>query len=177
MVEGMSGPAARARELVQGDVGPEPGRVVQREGVANGEPEGGGSDVPCVTRYMAPSVGVLVRGDGGDPEGVVGAVRGVEESVLVLMLHLDHSHGSFGSDKLEGWHCDWNLVPVIVLGFCHVKQGQHRCCHDEERRIDKVPPGAYSSACTKCQRDYGIITEVTILVQKTIGLECFWLGI
>ena len=28
MVEGMGGPAAGARELVQGDVGPEPGRVV-----------------------------------------------------------------------------------------------------------------------------------------------------
>ena len=46
MVEGVGGPAARTRELVQGDVGPEAGRVVRREGVANREPECGGGGVP-----------------------------------------------------------------------------------------------------------------------------------
>ena len=83
VVEGVSGPAARTRELVQGDVGPEPGRIVRREHVADGEPEGGGGGVPCVAGHSASGVGVLIRGDGGDPEGVVGAVRGMEEGVLV----------------------------------------------------------------------------------------------
>ena len=46
VVEGVGGPTAGARELVQGDVGSEPGHVVRRERMANGKLEGGGGGVP-----------------------------------------------------------------------------------------------------------------------------------
>ena len=83
VVEGVGGPAAGACELVQGDVGLEAGRVVRHERVADGKPEGGGSGVLRVVRHMAARVGVFVGGDGGYPEGVVGAVRGMEEGILI----------------------------------------------------------------------------------------------
>ena len=81
VVEGVGGPAARARELVQGDVGPEPGLVVRRERVAYGEPESGGGGVSRVARHASARIGVLVGGDSRRPKGVVGAVGRVEEGV------------------------------------------------------------------------------------------------
>ena len=88
VVEGVIGPATGARELVKGDVWPETGCIVRREGVANGEPEGSGGGVPGVTGHAATGVGVLVRGHGGRPEGVVGAVGGMSEGVLVSILRV-----------------------------------------------------------------------------------------
>ena len=46
VVEGVGGPATRARELVQEDVGPEAGRVVRGECMADGKAEGGEGGVP-----------------------------------------------------------------------------------------------------------------------------------
>ena len=83
VVKGVGGPTAGARELVQGDVGPEPGRVVRCEGVADGKSEGGGGGVPCVAWHVPSRVGVIVGGDGCRPKGVVGAVGGVEKGVFV----------------------------------------------------------------------------------------------
>ena len=45
VVEGVGGPAARTRKLVQRDVGPETGRVVRSERMADGKLEGGGGGV------------------------------------------------------------------------------------------------------------------------------------
>ena len=83
VVEGVGGPAARACELIEGDVGPEPGRVVGREGVSDRKAEGGGGGVPRVPRDAAARVGVFVGSDGRRPKGVVGAVGGVEKGILV----------------------------------------------------------------------------------------------
>jgi hypothetical protein len=88
-----------------------------------------------------------------------------------------YSHGKISFDRFGVWRYDRNLVPVLVLGPCHLEHGQNRGRQDEEFRVDKVPPGAYSSTCTKRQRECGIITEGTILVEETIGLECLWLRI
>ena len=79
----MGGPAARARELIQGNVGPEPSRIVRRERVAHSKPQGGGGGVPRKTWHTSARVGVLVSGDGRRPKGVVGAVGGVEEGVFI----------------------------------------------------------------------------------------------
>ena len=83
VVEGVGGPATRTRELVHGDVGLEPDRVVRREGVADGEPEGGRSSVPRVLRDAPARVGVFVGGDSRRSKGVVGAIGGVEKGVPV----------------------------------------------------------------------------------------------
>ena len=93
VVEGVGGPAARARELVQGDVGPETGRVVRREGVADRKPECGGGGVPWETGHASARVWVLVGGDGGGPKGVIGAVGGVEKGDLGSILGLTFENG------------------------------------------------------------------------------------
>ena len=83
VVEGMSGPAAGTRELVQGDVRPETGRVVQCEGMPHGKAEGGGGGVPWVLRHTTARVGVFVGSDSCRPKGVVGAVGWMKEGVFV----------------------------------------------------------------------------------------------
>ena len=83
VVERVGGPAARTRELVQGDVGSEPGHVVRREHVAHSEPQGGGGGVPRKARHTSACVGVFVGSDSCRPKGVVGAVGGVEEGVFI----------------------------------------------------------------------------------------------
>ena len=51
--------------------------------MADGEPQSGGGGVSRVARHTPARVGVLVGGDSRRPEGVIGAVRGVEKGVLV----------------------------------------------------------------------------------------------
>ena len=90
---------------------------------------------------------------------------------------LRYSHDNIGLDRLGGRRCDRNLVPVLVLGPCHIEHGQHRRRHDEECRVDEVAPRAYPPACTKRQRDHRIVAKGSILVKETIGIECLWVGI
>ena len=83
VVKGVGGPATGARKLVQGDVGPEPGHVIRSERVADGKLESGGGGVPWVAWHAPSHVGVLVSGNSHRPEGVVGAIGGVDEGVLI----------------------------------------------------------------------------------------------
>ena len=73
VIKRVGGPAAGACELVQGDVGLESGRVVQREGMAHHKAEDSEGGVPQVAWHMVPRVGVLVGGNGCCPKRVVGA--------------------------------------------------------------------------------------------------------
>ena len=104
-------------------------------------------------------------------------MRSATEVPGYVIGRLRYSHGKTRLDCLEGWRCDGNLVSILVLGLCHLEYRQNGRRHDEERRIDKVPPRTDPPARAKRQRDRWIIAEGTILVQETLGLECLWLGI
>jgi hypothetical protein len=89
-----------------------------------------------------------------------------------------HSHSHISLDRLGGRHQDWNLVPVLVFGPGDVKHGQHGRRHDEERRVDKVPSGAYPPARAECERDCRIVAELgPVGAEETFGLECLWVWV
>ena len=104
-------------------------------------------------------------------------VRSATEVPGYVIGRLRYSHGNTGLERLWNRRSDGNLVSILVLGLCHLEHRQNHRRHDEERRIDKVPPRTDPPARAKRQRDRWIIAEGTILVQETLGLECLWLGI
>ena len=83
VVKGVGRPATPASELVLGDVRPEPPGIIRGEGVAHCKTEGRGGGVPGVDGQGVAGLGVCVRAHGLLPEGVIVAVRGFGDCVLM----------------------------------------------------------------------------------------------
>ena len=83
VMERVGGPAASAGELVRGDVRPEPTGVIRGEGVAHRKAEGSGGSVPGVHGQGVACLRVRVRAYSLLPEGMIVAVGGFGDGVLV----------------------------------------------------------------------------------------------
>ena len=83
VMERVGGPAAPAGELVLGDVRPEPPGVVRGESVAHCKAEGRGGGMAGVHGQGLARLRVRIRAYGLLPEGVIVAVGGFGDRVLV----------------------------------------------------------------------------------------------
>ena len=95
VVEGVVRPAASTRELVHRDVRPKPPGIVRGERVPYRKTEGSGGGVPGIHGQGLTRVWVRVRAYSLFPEGVVVAVGGFGDRVL---MHKGGVRAGTGSD-------------------------------------------------------------------------------
>jgi hypothetical protein len=77
---------------------------------------------------------------------------------------------------LHRW-TDWDFVAVLIPRLGNIEYREHRGTDDEECRFYQVTPRTDPLAGAKCERDRRVVSECSIFVEESLGLECFWIRI
>ena len=63
-------------------------------------------------------------------------------------------------------------MAVLILRFGNIEHGEYRGGDDEECRVYQMAPRTDALAGAKGESDRRVVSEVSIFVEESLGLEC-----
>ncbi len=68
---------------------------------------------------------------------------------------------------------DCDFVAILILRLGNIEHREHRGSDNEQCRVYQVTPRTDPLAGAKCERDRRVVSECSVFVEESLGLECF----